>query len=62
MLTKQKLFFNFFFYHYLVSSIRKFVQVFPVVRQLKLEATCLNGQVNKNVNVDPSNIFDIKAW
>ena len=39
--------------HYLVSSSRIFAQVFAAVVQLRFEATSLNGQVGKNVNVDP---------
>ena len=46
---------KFFFLHdhYLVSSSRIFAQVFAAVVQLRFEATSLNGQVGKNVNVDP---------
>jgi hypothetical protein len=45
---------KFFFLHdhYLVSS-SIFAQVFAAVVQLRFEATSLNGQVGKNVNVDP---------
>jgi hypothetical protein len=37
--------------HHLVLKVKKFGQVFPAFRKLKLRATSLNGQVGKKVNV-----------
>ena len=43
--------------HYLVLSIKKFGQVFPDFKQLKLRATSPNGHVGKKVNIKPWSVL-----